>query len=308
MNYLEAPQNFDILPQTENNEATDAEVESVYEQREILKNAIQKAKDIVVDLDDVPDRLKPALRLYFFNNIMDRKGEDPDGGYEKEILEGVKRFKSFIENERNAERNTVLPPIGIEIEIPDKFKEFTIEDYDFFYATEDLGIPAGKDVRYEFAPQFSYSAKSQSILAHELIRGGFIETVNTNGKKEIRGEGDFPLHVNLGYPARIKNEENKIKFEKSADILVNALTYAFSSPERLRKRIDRSRFKTQLAESPEITKQNRNIDDKIEEWQRLEIRSDACAQRRADRRTSRVAQAVLRPGHGQEIRRCRRPG
>lgn len=273
MNYFEAPQSLDCLTQDKNDKIIDTEVESVYVQREILKNAIQKAKDLVTDLDDVPDRLKPALRLYFFNNIMDRNGQDPEGGYDKEVVDGIKRFKSFIENEKNAERDKVLPPIGIEIEIPDKFNEFTIADYDLFYATEDLGIPAGKDVRYEFAPQYSFSAKSQSMLTHELIRGGFIETLDRNGKKEVRGKGDFPLHINLGFPASLKSDENKMNFEKSADILANALTYAFSSPERLRKRIDRSRFKTQLAESPEIINKNRNFDDTMEEWQRLEIRS-----------------------------------
>lgn len=272
MNYFEVPQNSNNLNPEKNNKTTDSEVGSIYEQRDILKNATKKAREIVADLDDIPDRLKPALRLYFFNNIIARKGQDPENGYEREVQDGLKRFKSFIQDERSAESNKALPPIGIEIEIPEKFKEFTVEDYDFFYATEDLGIPAGKDIRYEFAPQYSFSAKSQSILAHELIRGGFIETINKNNKKEIRGEGDFPLHINLGFPARLKSEENEMKFEKSADILVNAITYAFSSPERLRKRTDKSRFKIETAERPEITKQNGNS-DKIEEWQRLEIRS-----------------------------------
>lgn len=273
MNNFEAPQNLDSLNLKKNDKIIDTEVGSVYEQRQILQNATQKARELVADLNGIPDRLKPALCLYFFNNIIDRKGNDPEGGYDKEVQDGVKRFKSFIESEKNAERDRVLPPIGIEIEIPDKFKEFTIEDYDLFYATEDLGIPAGKDIRYEFAPHFSFSAKSQSILTHELIRGGFIETMGKNGKKEIRGEGDFPLHINLGFPVNLRSEENKMNFEKSADILVNALTYGFSSPERLKNRTDRFRFKTQLAESPEMTKQDENFYDKIEGWQRLEIRS-----------------------------------
>ncbi len=273
MSSFEVLQNSDNVTTKENQKFSSLKDEPVYKQRDILKNAIQKANDLVAQLDDIPNKLKPALRLYFFNNIIERKGQDPDNGYNKEIQDGIERFKVFIDHEKSAERGKVLPPIGIEIEIPDTFKEFTVEDYDLFYATEDLGIPAGKDIRYEFAPQYSFSAKSQSMLVHELIRGGFIETVDKNGKKKIRGEGDFPLHINLGFPAHLINKENKTKFKKSADVLVNALTYAFSSPERLKKRIDTSRFKLQLAETPDNFEQKLSFSNEIGKWQRLEIRS-----------------------------------
>jgi len=273
MKYFEEPKIIDSLKPVQSEKTSSMEVDSVYKQRELLKNAINKAKDLVADLENIPDKIKPAIRLYFFNNIIARKGKEPENGYDQEIQDVLNRFKVYIDDEKNAEESKILPTIGTEIEIPDKFKEFTIEDYDLFYATEDLGIPAGKDVRYEFAPQYSYSAKSQSILVHELIRGGFIETKSQDGKKEIRGEGDFPLHINLGFPAHYITKENKEKFEQSADSLVNALTYAFSSYERLKKRTDKFRFKTRPAENPESINQAGSAKDVGKEWQRLEIRS-----------------------------------
>lgn len=240
-------------------EITDSE----YEQRALIDSAVATSKELVADLD-IPEKLKPALHLYFFNNYIARQGNVPEGGYKEEIKKGLSRFQSYIEAEGEAEKKLILPTIGIEIEIPGKFEKITtLQDHDFFDATQKLGIPAGYDQIYEFATGYSYSAKTQSMLAHELIRGGFIQTKTKEGKNQIDGKGDFSLHVNLGFPNKFVSS----KLEAAADVLTNALTYGFTSPERLKKRKTSTRVNFELAEAAQQST------DSKDNWKRLEIRS-----------------------------------
>lgn len=241
-----------------------------YELRALLDKATETASRLVLNLD-IPDKLKPALKLYLFNNIIERQGQAPVDGYEAEVKKGLDRFKPYINNEVEAEKNKYLPPIGIEIEIPPLklFGDISVLDYDFFDATQRLGIPAGKDEFHEFAVDYSYSASTQSLIAHELIRGQFIPTVEKDNKKKIFGQGDFSLHINLGFLKKsipYKDVANS-SFNKKSLVLTNALTLAFTSASRLWKKKTSINFKVEPAEPPSAR------DNNDSKWQRLEIRS-----------------------------------
>jgi hypothetical protein len=251
----------------------------------LIEQATHRAFEVVGYLEEIPEGLKPAIRLHIFNDYIQRedlRGEDGGIKQEREI---EKRFRSFIEEEKKAEENPYLPTIGLEIEVP---QDFWIQ-INFFKATTTLGIPVGFDEAWEFATNFSHSARAQSLLVHELIRGGFIETTGDDKSKKIRGEGDFSLHLNIGVPPELKLTHKEIveKINFKADILTNALTYGFVSPERLNKRKTATRLKLKEgidAEKKKKIKREVKNEQQAQEaealippneklWQRIEIRS-----------------------------------
>ncbi len=239
---------------------------------ETIDDFVKNTESITKSFPHIPEKLLPAMNLHIFNDFL-RRGSVVYS--EKEKKEVLKKFKNFIEEEKQAEESPYLPTIGVEVEVPSRFSV----DNDVCEATKELGIPEGCDEAWEFAPDFSYSAKTQSAIVHELIRGGFIETENDverNGKK-IRGSGDFSLHVNLGvYPDVRENLNNtdrsvRAQYENSVDVLTNALTYAFTSPERLEKRKTNTRYNTWKESSPSKKKRPEGYTNSSSN--RIEIRS-----------------------------------
>ena len=243
------------------------------EEKEQIKKCVADTLAVTGSFKDIPEKIVPVLNLHIFNDLIQGRGNYSEGDKEKML----KKFRSFIETEREAEASLFLPTIGVEVEVPSKFDV----NNELCRATEELGIPKDSDESWEFSTDFSYSAHTQSALVHELIRGGFIETENDkeeNGKK-IRGSGDFSMHVNIGIYPEIQellykgDHQFRSKFENAADTLVNALTYGFTSPDRLDKRKTSSRL--DISKDSESGKKKRssrepNADLKTK---RIEIRS-----------------------------------
>ncbi len=199
----------------------------------------------------VSQKITPALHLHFFNNILE---EEANPNIQRDKALERRKLEAYIKDEKSAEENPYLPTIGVEIEVP---KYFTIDE-NLFEATSLLGIPREGESfldneAWEFAIDFSYSAKTQSLIAHELIRGGFIETEEEHNKKKIRGAGDFSMHINLGFPLEIADKLKGVTYtttlnrelqqlKDDSDVLVNALTYAYTSPQRIENRKTNKRF------------------------------------------------------------------
>jgi hypothetical protein len=258
----------------EDNRETDwyKEQSATEEEKEKIKKRVADTLAVTHSLHDIPEKIMPVLNLHVFNDLIWNEDET----YSEEDKERtLKKFRSFIEAEQEAEASLFLPTIGVEVEVPSKFDV----NNELCRATEALGIPKDADESWEFSTDFSYSAHTQSALIHELIRGGFIETENDgekNGRK-IRGSGDFSMHLNLGvYPEirdRLRKDERlQSHYEHSADVLVNALTYAFTSPDRLNKRKTSSRVET-FKDSVPTKKKRTSYEVKDATSNRLEIRS-----------------------------------
>ncbi len=252
--------------------------EGKYSPEQITSNT-QKAIELTEQIPDLPETIKPAIQLFFFNNLNafdSQLSEEERNTMNHRTLE---KYKQYIVLEKKAEEDPLLPTIGVEIEVPSDFPV----DEKYFSATEYLDIPNGYDQAWEFACKFSYSASTQNFLVHELIRGGFIETEEQQERKKIRGSGDFSLHVNLGLPleltAYLNNPKNITKdqayneYGERADRLVNALTYGFSSQERLNNR--KTKIRMNLTNYAEKSKKRSSAtaEEQPEQWSRLEIRS-----------------------------------
>ncbi len=220
-----------------------------------IHRLVESAKNRLNQLGDVPEKAVPALQLHYFNNLRLKNNGEETGSE----LEEKRKLTNFIVAERFAERNPYLPTVGVEIEVPHKFKV----DEPLFQATVDLGIPHSYNLAWEFSVDYTYSSEMQCLLVKELIRGGFIETEEFGGQKNIAGMGDFSLHVNIGIPLNLiddfaQNERHQESFKKRADALVNAFSYAFSSPERIVNRKTSTRFRAN--EVAKISKKNLNND------------------------------------------------
>ncbi|MCX6793105.1 MAG: hypothetical protein NTY12_03685 [Candidatus Falkowbacteria bacterium] len=248
---------------------------------DFVKAKVKEAVDLANAFNNVPEKIKPALQLHYFNNLIAiEKGNGANllnGTQEKYIL------GQYAKVEKQAEENMYLPTVGLEIEVPYGFKV----DKELCEATKDLGIPqagtGGTNETWEFASDFSYSAKTQTLIAHELIRGDFIETEGADQSRKIRGDGDFSMHLNLGFPLDLAEKisddyDFKSRFKLKADVLVNALTYAFVSPKRLvnrktssRMNLDKTANKAgkKITEAPNLDEYNSDIVSSG----RLEIRS-----------------------------------
>lgn len=252
--------------------------EGKYSLEQITSNT-QKAIELTEQIPDLPETIKPAIQLFFFNNL---NAFDPQLSEEESNTMNhrtLEKYKQYIVLEKKAEEDPLLPTIGVEIEVPYDFPV----DEKYFSATEYFDIPNGYDEAWEFACKYSYSASTQNLLVHELIRGGFIETEEQQERKKIRGSGDFSLHVNLGLPLELtaylnnpknitKDQANK-EYGDRADRLVNALTYGFSSQKRLDKRKTKTRMKLTNDAEKSKKRSSATAEEQREQWSRLEIRS-----------------------------------
>lgn len=252
----------------------------------------------------VPERLRVLLGFKAFNDTVLRATEldlEPPVSGER----GMRHFERLAEDELRAEDSPYLPTIGTEVEVPEKLPVRGNRSK-LFQASQQLGIPNGWDEAWEFVVPYTYNSRSQSALIHELIRGGFISTEPTSeGPRKIYGAGDFSLHVNIGIPEDLnalaerfhlfhtlpphstdprifpesvteENQRASWAFRVSVDTLTNAFTYAFTSPERLRKRKTRSRHSISDNATEKTKKPSRKIEhlfDESDDILRLEVRS-----------------------------------
>lgn len=167
------------------------------------------------------------------------------GGDEKNLDKTSTRFDALIQQELTASdpRNS-LPTIGLEVETPRKPLKLSLADnnlYEQYAQFFDLvGMPRNKintgKSKYsywEFSPFPSYSVLVQARILSELIKGGFIPSLNQpydpNLIMEELDQKMVSLHVNLGIPNYLGIDPHNQELNPFAC----ALTFAFDSPERL---------------------------------------------------------------------------
>lgn len=249
---------------------------------ELVQKAHQDLKQYEKNEGEIPERLRPLFLLREFNRGIERGLNETENVSKldtREEREEIK-FKKVLEEEKSAKGNPYLPTLGTEIEIPHYIPDDRLK---LFKATEQLGIRKGGDPYWEFAVPFTYGAGAQSKMIHELIRGEFISTTEEeNGRKILYRGKEIPLHVNIGVPEglkdsfRNKKEELKI-FIDSVQILTNAFSYAFSSPERIHKNEWENSFFATREDVEKGRKHKKNsvsLEGTVEEFnERLEIRS-----------------------------------
>ncbi len=224
------------------------DVERDVNEQPIDDTVIFEIKNAVEAFGEVSEKIKPALCLHLFNAYIKNNRQEPVGGYEQELEKERVKIENIILSERKALENPYLPTIGVEVELPNR-SEFEVNE-SLLNATRKLGLvddPAifQEDVSWEFANDFSYSAKTQSLIVHELIEGDYIKTSFTKQRRYIAGAGDYSMHLNLGVPTEL-SEYLLNSFKESTDawneyrfnsrLFTACLTYAFTSPERLEKR------------------------------------------------------------------------
>lgn len=233
--------------------------------------------------NEVPERIKPLLGLRLLNDYVESALQK-----KKPEMERPERFQKIAESEIWGEEGPYLPTIGTEIEIPHSLP-IRGTRAELFRATERLGIPkAGTpNEEWEFAIPYTYSAEAQSAYAHELIRGGFIETEETEEGKQIRGGGNgmFSLHLNIGIPDTLwevldalikeKGEKDAISFiKKDTAIFTYAFTTGFSSSSRIEKgKYGRPTYFGIWAEKSKKSEEHRSSENISEDSRRIELRS-----------------------------------
>ena len=235
--------------------------EEVQQQREAAKNAalgsslddfdrsyyddldsgdIDRTPEFPVDYEDrqiaaraeklLPAGFEPtaveAAKLYLYN-VISRHPDVTD----EELSKKVKyRLQSFSQVEKAAQAETnPLPTIGIELEIPYSAIQGKVD------LLKTLNIPnysEGDDLR-EVNPSFSYSARTQARIIQELAKMNAVPLERVKGKQRVPNWSSLSLHVNLGLPENIRSF-NLTETELYA--LSDTVTYAFSSPARLKSR------------------------------------------------------------------------
>ncbi|MEI8337781.1 MAG: hypothetical protein WCF92_01385 [bacterium] len=167
----------------------------------------------------VPSTALPAIKLHLFNFFLTNSEaslSDIDQEFEKmKILEKKEKEAKGIRD--------VLPTIGIELEVPNISAPQNLRD-----VCSHINLRSGNDTNgiYEFRPDFSYDAAVQARMLHDiekLIR-----------LPEMKRESDMaeyaPVHVNLGVPKELKENED---LKKESDYLTRLVTLAFVSEERI---------------------------------------------------------------------------
>lgn len=189
----------------------------------------------------LPGQLGPLLKFKIFNDVV-LGAEEISGEPKLGEKQGLSQFKKLAEKESAAEADPYLPTIGTEVEIPHSFP-IRGNHLKLFEATRSFVEKTGSvDEEWEFAVPYTYSADAQNAYLHELIRGNYIPTEESEGKKGIiaGGKGRFPLHVNVEIPEEITQnrpadgkDPHQDPFHIAATRFSFALSTAFSSPERI---------------------------------------------------------------------------
>ncbi len=267
-------------------------VERDINEERIAATVIRDIKNAVEAFGQVSEKIKPALCLHLFNAYIKNNRQEPAGGYEQELEKERAKIENIIEAEEKALENPYLPTIGVEVELPDR-SDFMVNQ-SLLNATSKLGLindPAihQDGVSWEFANDFSYSAKTQSLIVHELIEGDYIKTSSTKQHRYIEGLGDYSMHLNLGVPLELsENLFNGLNRKEPADVnmwnrykynsylLTSCMTYAFTSADRLEKRKTSVMVGLDFTAKKTAKKTRDEQSETINQWNfpgRIEIRS-----------------------------------
>lgn len=217
--------------------------------------------------------LRIALVLSYYNYLVSR-----DLSQKSDTILG-NRINNLINEEITAsDPDNPLPTIGVEVETPRKIKRsLNFNQYCTFF--DDIGMPRNEanlssleGLYWEFSPPPSYSASVQSRIVSELIKGGFIPSLSSSKNPadiiELLDRKLVSLHVNLGIPGDIKN--NDLLFYEEVELLAYALSLAFSSSERIANKASNEYFNTKKADKVK----GRNIDERLE-IKALEVRTES---------------------------------
>lgn len=210
-----------------------------------------------------------AIKLRLFNFIV-RNQPLSSESLQKEL----DKLRKISNSERDlGKANNPLPTIGIEIEIPRKAvsdeKEQILDDLDIKNELE-----YNNDL--EINPLFSYDAATQARLIQELAELGIfpLNDVENNGttSKKIADWASLSLHINLGMPPGMEEEDFGEHYLDEAYKLSDTVVYAYSSARRLETRKTSDSVFAKDDVSPSRKNQRRNSKDNFS-LIRLELRA-----------------------------------
>ncbi len=193
------------------------------------------------------DTMAEYGRLKFFNFFAQAKleGREPS---EQEIAQIWVQIEEAYEEERQAEENSNVATIGVEIEIPNSINVSVVNNIlaNLFIHLEEGG--KSKKGRYlkEISTHFSYSSQVQARLIQELMKLGLVPLEKSSDSRqkinaanlsgyEISDDEALSLHVNLGLGLDKDSfyQDQQIALLES---IAASIAIAFSSPERIEAR------------------------------------------------------------------------
>lgn len=234
------------------------------------KNIYNMARQVIINnLEVIEPTARPVINLHLYNFIARNENVD-ELDLQKEFNK-INRL-SKLEKEYSSEGN-ILPTIGIEIEVP-------IENLtqDKVKILNKLNIPnheERKDSLWEMNPDFSYSPWAQAQMIQELADMDALPLKESpkNSKKKIVNDEILSLHVNFGMPNSVQKRIMENNYT-SITYMNDALTYAFSSPERIAGR--KTKTAIGLEDDAKESKKNTNKDESSigkRKLMRLELRA-----------------------------------
>ena len=200
------------------------------------------------------DALKLAVALSWYNYVLSEDGLQ--SARQTQI-----KLSNLITEEREASSPfNPLPTIGIEIESPNKplrMKPVLFDEYARFF--DKIGMPRNKinksfveffdgDPSYwEFSPPPSFSARVQSTIISQLIRGNFVphlqDSQDPDDIKKYLSNKLVSLHINLGIPPKVGLKYGyQLYSNRDLNIFVSSFAVGFTSPKRLECRQNKKSF------------------------------------------------------------------
>lgn len=218
---------------------------------------MDETEKIIESLAGLEDTAREACLLYTYNFL--RKYPELTNEGRKFLIEKLTRLnkqeKLYMQND------VPLPPLGIEVEIPEtsnrQMNEFVLQCFGVSHYDEgDL---------LEINKAYSYSGEIQSRVLEEVAKMGAIPLVpGEKGLGDIPREVPLSLHMNFGLPSELDNNDDlEDDYLEDFQALVNWVTYAFTSPDRISKRKTRSSWYMRPGKTEASNKSGK---------QRLEIR------------------------------------
>lgn len=210
---------------------------------EEMYNAVKDVNDLIpsFSLEYTTDE---TARLHLFNFLVKTPhATAQELNREMNKLNKLSELESIYSREDNP-----LPTIGIEIEIPDNVDDgLNSEKRDLLTQLEISNIYGGLDL-WEVNPRYSYSPNVQAQAIQELAKMGVIPMLQNPekdltplGKINNKTHAPLSLHVNLGFPGEIKSITKEDNSSEMAQV-VNCVTYAFTSPDRIVSRKTNTSF------------------------------------------------------------------
>lgn len=290
MRYQLPAEQFNIEPETKENELTEEEkkridealeTERISEYRSDYGRPISQSDLIVINkVSEILDKMPlvnfeptavPAIKLHLYNFLK----QHPDAS-ENELTREINGCKRWSELEKEySEEGNPLPTIGIEIEI---LKENLTSDK--VAALDELGIPNYEEPVstriWEVNSDFSYSAWMQSRIIQELAAMGALplEESADSRHRRVPPQRILSLHINLGLPAGITNNIMQ-RHRPDIEMLSDTLNYAFTSLRRLMRRPVAAYYPLQLGKKSKKFRKmvSAEISEDNDEHFRLELKA-----------------------------------